>query len=81
MNKLDFASIDVEFRQDYLNIDKSVAISAEGDIFKVGDYVGHDGSEKNAIINSFFINEETFDVMARTTEGIARISFMYHTKR
>ena len=38
-------NLDTEFKQDYLNLDETVAISAEGTIFKVGDVVKHDGSE------------------------------------
>lgn len=79
-NKLDFSKIDIDFKQDYLNIDKSVAISCNGDIFKIGDNVGHEGAENEAIINSFYIDQESFDVVARTTKGHGRIAFMYHPK-
>lgn len=77
-NRLDFTDIKIEFKQDYLNIDKSIAISCNGNIFKIGDVVGHEGSDKVAQIESFYINEESYDIMANTTEGFGRIAFMYH---
>ena len=69
-----------EFKQDYLNLDHTVAISAEGMIFKVGDVVKHEGSEdkkETAIISKFTTNLKTFDVIAHTERGHGRISFMY----
>lgn len=73
--------LDPEFRQDYINIDHTIAISANGTIFKVGDLVGHDGSEdetERATITSFTIDKESFDIIAHTDRGFGRISFMYH---
>lgn len=77
-------NIDIEFKQDYINIDKKVAISSEGIIFKEGDTVCHDGSEiegETAIIHSFALDYESFDVIANTTRGSARISFLYHPEK
>ena len=74
-------SLDVEFKQDYLNIDQTVAISAEGFIFKIGDIVGHDGTEdktERATISHFSIDFKSYDVIAHTNRGFGRISFMYH---
>ena len=75
---LDFSTLPVELRQDYLNIDNSVAISSEGIIFKVGDTVGHEGADTIGLISSFYRDEESFDIIARTNQGHGRISFMYH---
>ncbi len=70
----------VEFKQDYINIDQNVAISSEGTVFKIGDKVFHEGDSGDniGIIEKFIINKITNDVMAYTTEGIGRISFLYH---
>ena len=47
--------LEIEFKQDYLNLDETVAISAEGTIFKIGDTVKHEGANENeiAIITHF----------------------------
>lgn len=77
--KLDFSSLPVDLRQDYLNIDGSIAISAEGMIFKVGDTVAHQGGgDSLGIISSFYKDEKSFDIIARTSQGHGRIAFMYH---
>ena len=70
---------DINNRQDYMSIDKKSVISSEGLILHVGDTVYHDGADgfDQGIINSFFINEESYDIIARTTMGEARISFLY----
>lgn len=70
---------DVHYRRDYLSVDKQVAISSEGMLFKVGDIVGHDGDELNetSAITEFSLNEETMDVMAHSEKGVGRISFLH----
>ena len=81
--KLNTDNISTEFKQDYLNINQDVAISAEGTIFKIGDNVCHQGSEiegEEATIIGFRINAESYDIIADTTKGFGRISFMYHLK-
>jgi hypothetical protein len=80
MKELLFEKVAVEFRQDYLNLNHMVAISAEGTIFKVGDEVGHDGSEDGemAVITHFSVDHKSWDVIAHTSKGWGRISFMYH---
>ena len=77
---LNTSDIDVEFRQDYLNIAKDTAISSEGVIFKIGDTVGHEGAEEGevAIISGFIIDKDSYDIIADTSKGFGRISFMYH---
>lgn len=69
-------------RQDYISIDKKTAISAEGEIFKVGNKVTHDGADFNevAIINKFSINKKSYDIIAHTNLGTARISFLSNYK-
>ena len=74
------SELEVCFKQDYLSIDKEYALSAEGTFFKVGDIVYHEGKNESetAIINSFSIDEESYDIIAHTDKGYARISFLYH---
>jgi hypothetical protein len=70
--QLNFNNIEVDFKQDYLNLNKTVAISAEGYIFKIGDIVGHDGStdkSETATIFKFSVNLDSFDVIAHTERG------------
>lgn len=73
-------NLEIEFKQDYLNIDETVAISAEGTIFKVGDVVKHEGADENesATISYFSKDFKSYDVIAHTEKGFGRISFMYH---
>tara|TARA_R110000796_G_scaffold1673_2_gene6935 strand:+ start:11060 stop:11329 length:270 start_codon:yes stop_codon:yes gene_type:complete len=78
---LDFGEIPIEFKQDYLNIDGTVALSAEGTLFKVGDSVCHEGSAVKgdvATIDKFTVDKESYDVIAHTEKGHGRIVFMYH---
>lgn len=79
-----FKGLPVEFKQDYLNIGDTVAISSEGELFRIGDSVCHEGSEiqgEEATITHFYRDIDSHDVMARTTKGFGRISFMYHPKK
>lgn len=72
--------LEIEFKQDYLNLDETIAISAEGTIFKIGDTVKHEGANENetAIITHFSKDLKSYDVIAHTSRGFGRISFMYH---
>ena len=73
-------SLPLEFRRDFRSVDKQAAISAEGVMFKIGDLVKHEGDEHGlaAAIERFSINSETMDVMAHSSVGVGRISFLYH---
>jgi hypothetical protein len=65
-------------RKDFLSVDKQTAISAHGEIFDVGDVVKHQSEgDDTATISSFFLDEETMDVVAQTNLGTARICFLY----
>lgn len=73
-------NLETEFKQDYLNLDETVAISAEGTIFKIGDTVKHEGADntETAIISHFSKDFKSYDIIAHTNKGFGRISFMYH---
>ena len=75
------SNLETEFKQDYLNLDESIAISAEGVIFKIGDKVKHEGAEsedETATISHFSKDLKSYDVIAHTERGFGRICFMYH---
>jgi len=69
-------------RQDYISVDKSTAISAEGEIFHVGDTVYHEGDFKNkpGVIQKFELDTEDNSILAFTEHGTGHISFLYHKK-
>lgn len=65
-------------RKDFISVDGLTAISAEGDVFNIGDVVTHDGDkmQKPAIITSFEVNKEANDVVAGSIYGVGTISFL-----
>lgn len=72
----------IKHRKDYLSVDRQTAISAQGEIFEVGDAVCHQSEEaEEALITSFSLDEETMDVKAHTSLGWARICFLYKPDR
>lgn len=75
MNRVYFKEI--KYRKDYISVDKQTVISAEGHILQVGDLVSHDDENAGtAIINSFELEDKTNDIIAITTRGRARISYL-----
>lgn len=71
-----------DLRQDYISVDLTTVISSEGEIFKIGDKVIHNGDiQKNVgVIQLFDCNRETMDIIAITDRGKARICFLYHSE-
>jgi hypothetical protein len=69
----------IKYRKDYLSADKKTALSAEGSFFEVGDIVKHEGAPEDEVaqIITFSINWETQDIIAHTSRGEARISYLY----
>lgn len=68
----------VEHRKDFLSVDQQTAISAHGEIFKVGDTVNHESQEyETAVIQHFYIDIQNYEVRAQTTKGNAAIVFLY----
>ena len=71
----------VNHRKDYLSVDKLTAISAEGELFEVGDLVETDNPELGtAIISHFTLDEESCEVKAHTEKGWNHICFIYKVK-
>lgn len=71
---------DPSLRQDYISMDHKTAISSEGVIFKIGDKVKHQGEseDETAFIKGFRLDYDSMDILAETTKGYAKISFLYH---
>lgn len=80
MNKVNLNELPIEYRQDFLSVDKKVAIAADGTIYSIGDKVMHEGDDERKVgtISEFGINEKTSDVIAYTEHGSGRITFLYH---
>lgn len=71
----------INHRKDYLSVDKLTAISAEGELFEVGDSVETDEPENGtATISHFTLDEESCDVKAHTEKGWNHICFIYNVK-
>lgn len=69
---------EINDRKDYLSVDNSTAISAEGEIFHIGDIVKHESKgDETAVIQKFTSNRETMDIIAHTDKGDSRICFLY----
>jgi hypothetical protein len=67
----------VNHRKDYLSVDKLTAISAEGELFEVGDLVETDDPKLGtSIITHFTLDEESCDVKGHTEKGWNRICFL-----
>ena len=70
----------IKNRKDYISVDKLTAISAEGEIFHVGDTVYHEGDIENkpGIIQKFELDVEDNSILAFTEHGSGHISFLYY---
>lgn len=66
-------------RQNFLSVDKKVAMDSYGTYFKVGDVVGHEGApeEERATISKFEIDEESAEVLVHTNMGTCHLDFIY----
>ena len=67
-----------EVRKNFLSVDKQHAISSYGQLFVVGEVVGHDEGEKagQAKIMSFEFDEKSNEVKANTEKGYAHLDFL-----
>lgn len=54
-------------------------MSSQGDYFRVGDTVKHEGASdtESAVIKKFTIDRTTEEVKAYTTKGHCHIDFLY----
>ena len=83
LNNLKINNMNIDFknvnhRKDYLSVDKLTAISAEGQLFEVGDIVETDDPKLGtSTITHFTLDEESCDVKAHTEKGWNRICFLY----
>lgn len=64
-------------RQNFISANKTTAICSFGQVYKVGEAIGHDDPsiEDTAIIESFSIDEESEEVLVHTDKGSAHLDF------
>ena len=66
-----------EVRKNFLSVDKQHAISSYGQLFVVGEVVGHDDEKAGqAKITSFEFDEKSNEVKANTEKGYAHLDFL-----
>ena len=68
---------ELKHKTNYLSVDKKIAISSYGEIFEVGEEVGHESNELElAVINSFATNEVDNKIIVYTDRGAASLDFL-----
>jgi hypothetical protein len=68
----------IEERQNFISVDKKIAIDSFGNRFSVGDEVSHESApSESAIIERFEIDEVSEEVKAFTSKGWAHIDFLW----
>ena len=68
---------ELENRQNYLSVDEKTAMSGNGDFFKIGEKVKHDGAgEEQATIQSFICDKDRNEIRVNTDKGYAHIDFL-----
>lgn len=60
----------------YLSACKTCAIASTGEIFTVGERVGHQGDTDSAVISEFEIDAENADIKVYTDKGHCTINFL-----
>jgi hypothetical protein len=63
-------------RGNFLNTDKTIAISSYGDAFQVGEDVGHEANDEVATIESFSFDIDSNEVLVQTNLGSAHLDFL-----
>ena len=66
-------------KQNFINTTNDTAINSYGELFSIGDNVGHEDKsiDENATIQSFEIDKESEEVKAITDKGYAHIDFIH----
>lgn len=68
---------DLELRQNFISVDSTIARDSYGSYFKIGDEVGHEGSNDFATILSFEIDKESQEVKVNTSKGHCHLDFIF----
>ena len=68
-----------DLKQNFLSVDKKIAMNSDGDYFRVGDIVHHEGAPEaeTANILSFDIDIESEEVLVYTSRGTCHLDFIY----
>lgn len=67
---------DLDLRCNLISVDFKVAQNSYGDMFKVGETVGHEDNDETAVIQSFELDEESNEVKAWTDKGWSHLDFI-----
>jgi hypothetical protein len=66
----------MEKNQNFISVDGRTARNSYDEFFYVGELVGHEGAEDEAIINSFHPIIEDNEIMVHTDKGQARLDYL-----
>lgn len=71
-----------DLRVNFISTNYQIAINSDGDYFRIGDKVHHEGAPENeiGIIEKFEIDNESEEVKVFTDKGHCHIDFIYHVK-
>lgn len=56
-----------------------VVCNGNGDLFRLGDKVGHQSTEETALIDGFILDPVKQDIIAVTSKGTASVQFLLKT--
>jgi hypothetical protein len=64
--------------QNFLSVDGKTAINSYGEVFVVGETVGHEGTKEGdtAVINYLAASIEDNEIVVFTTKGTAHLDFL-----
>lgn len=65
-----------EHRTNFISVDNKIVISSYGELFSVGEVVGHEGADDTATILSFEPVPEENEIKVHTDKGFAHIDFL-----
>lgn len=68
-----------ELKQNFISMDRKVAINSHGQYFTIGDVVKHEGrpDDETAVINKFTVDRQSDEVRVYTNKGHAHLDFIY----
>ena len=65
-----------EIKQNFLSVDKKTARSSYGEFFTIGEEVGHEGAEDNAVIQGFVEEFDGNEIKVFTSKGHCHLDFL-----
>lgn len=73
---------ELDLRQNFLSMDKKIAMDSFGVFYRIGDVVKHEGSKnpkETAVIEKFSIDKKSEEIKVNTNKGHCHLDFIYHT--